>query len=246
MESEQHRSSVPLMLDAKRDNGQFRSIMLRPSLLHLQIGCEDGLFSERFIRFGNSPSIRAAYNNFNEGYATDDSQHDGENSYPHSCSGGTSGRLISGVFFFLFGSALMKLTFYVGDEPVPPRLTKLLCLGIGILSVPFIVQGVTLIIWFIVTQKHLAKPHFCNTVIAIRRTQMANVLSTDKQIAVISALAEGSSIRSIERMTGVHRDTIMRLGMRVGQSCARVLDVEMRDIPCQQLQFDEIWGFIGK
>ena len=30
---------------------------------------------------------------------------------------------------------------------------------------------------------------------------MANVLSTDKQIAVIGALAEGSSIRSIERMT---------------------------------------------
>jgi hypothetical protein len=41
---------------------------------------------------------------------------------------------------------------------------------------------------------------------------MANVLSTDKKIAVIGALAEGSSIRSIERITGVHRDTIMRLG----------------------------------
>jgi len=32
---------------------------------------------------------------------------------------------------------------------------------------------------------------------------MANVLSADKQIAVIGALAEGSSIRSIERITGV-------------------------------------------
>ena len=46
---------------------------------------------------------------------------------------------------------------------------------------------------------------------------MANVLNTDKQIAVIGALAEGSSIRSIERMTGVHRDTVMRLGVRVGK-----------------------------
>ena len=43
---------------------------------------------------------------------------------------------------------------------------------------------------------------------------MANVLSKDKQIAIIGALAEGSSIRSIERLTGVHRDTIMRLHMR--------------------------------
>jgi hypothetical protein len=29
-------------------------------------------------------------------------------------------------------------------------------------------------------------------------------------------LAEGSSIRSIERVTGIHRDTIMRLGIVTG------------------------------
>jgi hypothetical protein len=45
---------------------------------------------------------------------------------------------------------------------------------------------------------------------------MPNVLSTEKQTAIIGALAEGSGIRQIERMTGVHRDTIMRLGVRVG------------------------------
>ncbi len=51
---------------------------------------------------------------------------------------------------------------------------------------------------------------------------MANVLSTDKQIAVIGALAEGSSIRSIERITGVHRDTIMRLRRaRLGKDARR-------------------------
>src|SRR5512132_2668415 len=75
---------------------------------------------------------------------------------------------------------------------------------------------------------------------------MANILSADKQIAVIGALAEGSSIRSIERITGVHRDTIMRLGVRVGEGCAKLLDRKMRDLPCQRLQLDEIWGFIGK
>ncbi len=75
---------------------------------------------------------------------------------------------------------------------------------------------------------------------------MANILSTDKQIAVIGALAEGSSIRSIERITGVHRDTIMRLGVRAGKGCASLLDAKMRDLSCQHLQFDEIWGFIGK
>jgi IS1 family transposase len=75
---------------------------------------------------------------------------------------------------------------------------------------------------------------------------MANVLPREKQIAVIAALAEGSSIRAIERMTGINRNTIMNLGVRVGQGCAKVLDAKMRDLTCHFLQFDEIWGFIGK
>ncbi len=75
---------------------------------------------------------------------------------------------------------------------------------------------------------------------------MANVLPKDKQIAVIAALAEGSSIRSIERITGISRNTIMRLGVRVGQGCARLLDAKMQNLTCNFLQFDEIWGFIGK
>ncbi len=75
---------------------------------------------------------------------------------------------------------------------------------------------------------------------------MSNVLNIDKQIAVISALAEGSSIRSIERMTGIHRDTIMRLGVKIGQGCTALMDATMRELPCTRLEMDEIWGFVGK
>ena len=53
---------------------------------------------------------------------------------------------------------------------------------------------------------------------------MANVLNLDKQVTIIGSLAEGSSIRSIERMTGVHRDTIMRLLVSTGENCADILD----------------------
>src|ERR1035437_3314444 len=42
---------------------------------------------------------------------------------------------------------------------------------------------------------------------------MANILETEKKIMAVSMLCEGNSIRSIERITGVHRDTIMRLGL---------------------------------
>lgn len=75
---------------------------------------------------------------------------------------------------------------------------------------------------------------------------MANVLSTEKQGLAVSMLCEGNSIRSVERMTGIHRDTVMRLGVRVGESCRSLLDETMRELPCTKIEVDEIWGYVGK
>ena len=73
-----------------------------------------------------------------------------------------------------------------------------------------------------------------------------NILPFEKQIAAISALTEGVSIRATERLTGIHRDTIMRLGVRVGEGCAHLHDRMMRDLQVPILEFDEILGYIGK
>lgn len=43
-----------------------------------------------------------------------------------------------------------------------------------------------------------------------------NCLKLETKIQVLNCLIEGNSIRSTERMTGVHRDTIMRLLSQVG------------------------------
>ncbi|MGO9243315.1 MAG: hypothetical protein ACLPT4_00230 [Verrucomicrobiia bacterium] len=75
---------------------------------------------------------------------------------------------------------------------------------------------------------------------------MANTLPMEKKVTAISALAEDMSIRSVERMTGIHRDTIMRLGIRVGQGCTALMDTMMRDLTCERLQLDEIWQYVGK
>ena len=72
-------------------------------------------------------------------------------------------------------------------------------------------------------------------------TAMANVLPREKQIAVIAALCEGVSIRATERLTGVNRETIMKLGARVGMGCAKVHNRLMRDLNIARLEFDEIW-----
>jgi len=73
-----------------------------------------------------------------------------------------------------------------------------------------------------------------------------NILPFDKQVAAISALSEGCSIRTTERLTGIHRDTIMRLGVRVGQGCKRLHDSLMQNLNIPLLECDEIWGYVGK
>lgn len=75
---------------------------------------------------------------------------------------------------------------------------------------------------------------------------MANILQFDKQVTAVSALAEGMSIRSAEAMTGNHRDTVMRLGVRVGEACRQLMHEQMRGLDCKHIQVDEIWGFVGK
>ncbi|MGH6848080.1 MAG: IS1 family transposase [Methylocella sp.] len=73
-----------------------------------------------------------------------------------------------------------------------------------------------------------------------------NRLSLDRRTQIIGALVEGNSIRSTERMTDTHRDTIMRLLVEVGTGCAKLQDVEMRNLTCERLQVDELWCFVGK
>jgi len=45
-------------------------------------------------------------------------------------------------------------------------------------------------------------------------------------------------------MTGVHRDTIMRLGVNVGRACAKLLSERVRHVRAQRVQVDEIWTFV--
>src|SRR5437773_4421947 len=75
---------------------------------------------------------------------------------------------------------------------------------------------------------------------------MANVLKREKQEMVLKCLVDGNSIRATERITDVHRDTIMRFMVKVGEGCEKLLDREMRELSCKRVQVDEIWGYIYK
>jgi IS1 family transposase len=74
---------------------------------------------------------------------------------------------------------------------------------------------------------------------------MANVISMDKKIAVISALVEGCSVRSTVRMTGVSKGAVLRLLVSVGSACAEYQDRAIRNVAAKRVQVDEIWSFVG-
>jgi IS1 family transposase len=67
-----------------------------------------------------------------------------------------------------------------------------------------------------------------------------------RRVQIINCLVEGNSIRSTERMTGTHRDTICRLLVEVGAGCAKLMDEQMRELPCRRIEVDEIWAYVGK
>ena len=73
-----------------------------------------------------------------------------------------------------------------------------------------------------------------------------NTLTQDERLTVLKAHAEGTSIRSIERMTGIHRDTIMRLIVNLGGGCARFLNNFIRKVRARRVQVDEIWTYVFK
>jgi IS1 family transposase len=73
-----------------------------------------------------------------------------------------------------------------------------------------------------------------------------NVLPIEKQIQIVNALVEGSSVRATARMIGVEHKTVLRVLLRVGNRCGQILNGRMRRLPCRILQLDEIWTYCGK
>jgi IS1 family transposase len=71
-----------------------------------------------------------------------------------------------------------------------------------------------------------------------------HALKSDKRSTVLRLMVEGNSIRSAERITRVHRDTITRLLLHAGGLCRAFLDERMRGLKLDHLQIDEIWTFV--
>lgn len=71
-----------------------------------------------------------------------------------------------------------------------------------------------------------------------------NKLSKEEQVKVVACLVEGNSLRATVRMTGIHRTTIQKLLVELGEACSKYQDKTFRNLKCQRIQCDEIWSFV--
>lgn len=75
--------------------------------------------------------------------------------------------------------------------------------------------------------------------------QFMNRLAKEQQIRVVSALVEGNSIRATVRMTGVAKNTVVKLLVDLADACVAYHDRNVRKLRVRRLQCDEIWNFVG-
>lgn len=71
-------------------------------------------------------------------------------------------------------------------------------------------------------------------------------LPPDRAIAALQLLLEGMSVRSVERVTGIHRDTILKLLVLAGNRCQRLMLERIKGLDVADVQADEIWGYVFK
>jgi IS1 family transposase len=72
-----------------------------------------------------------------------------------------------------------------------------------------------------------------------------NKLDAGQRAAIVRALIEGNSVRATCRITGTAKGTVLKLLADVGSACTAFQDGSLRNLPCRQLQIDELWSFVG-
>lgn len=67
----------------------------------------------------------------------------------------------------------------------------------------------------------------------------------EKAEMILRLLLEGNSIRSIQRITNIHQETILSLLVLAGERCEKLMRERIKGVPVKDVEADEIWGFVG-
>ncbi|MEO8002230.1 MAG: IS1 family transposase [Arenimonas sp.] len=70
-----------------------------------------------------------------------------------------------------------------------------------------------------------------------------NRMPIEKRAQILGFLVEGMSLRAASRLAGCSINTVTKLLVDTGIACAEYQDKALRNLPCKQIQCDEIWSF---
>ena len=68
-------------------------------------------------------------------------------------------------------------------------------------------------------------------------------LKREQRVQILHLLCEGISIRSVTRLTGASKNTVIKLMLDAGKACAAYHDEHVRSVNAKRVQVDEIWSF---
>lgn len=67
----------------------------------------------------------------------------------------------------------------------------------------------------------------------------------EKAAQALAMLLEGMSVRATMRLTGLDKNTILRLMAQAGEQCQKFMAEAVRNVPVNDVEVDEQWGFCG-
>ena len=72
-----------------------------------------------------------------------------------------------------------------------------------------------------------------------------NRLSKDKQALIFAALCEGTPVNAVSRMFRTDKHAILRVIRETGEAFTDYMDASFRDLPCERIELDEQWQYVG-
>lgn len=66
----------------------------------------------------------------------------------------------------------------------------------------------------------------------------------DKAVMALHLLLEGNAVASVERVTGLHKRTILNLLALAGERCERLMEKIIKDVPVRDVCVDEVWSYV--
>ncbi len=70
-------------------------------------------------------------------------------------------------------------------------------------------------------------------------------LSKERQALILSAICEGMPVNAVSRMFKTDKGAILRVMRETGEAFADYMDKNFRDLPCERIELDEQWQYVG-